>query len=40
MIVVDTTALVAVLLQEPEAPGVVRRLSDADEVVIGTPTLV
>lgn len=39
MIVVDTSALVVILLREPEAPEVMRTLADFDEAVIGAPTL-
>ena len=39
MIIVDTSALVAVLLREPEAADVMRTLAEFDDVVVGAPTL-
>lgn len=39
VIVVDTSALMAVLLNEPEADGAMVALSEAQEVMIGAPTL-
>ena len=38
--VLDTSALLAILLGEEEAPGMVRALAAAEERVVGTPTLV
>lgn len=38
--VLDTSALVAILLAEPEAPAFVRALAHAERRIVGTPTLV
>lgn len=38
--VLDTSALVAILLAEPEAPRLVRAIGKAQERVVGAPTLV
>ena len=38
--VVDTSALLAILLAEPEAEALVRALAAAEHAVIGAPTLV
>ncbi|TVR52078.1 MAG: type II toxin-antitoxin system VapC family toxin [Gemmatimonadales bacterium] len=38
--VVDTSALLAILLGEPEAEALVRALAAAEHAVIGAPTLV
>ena len=38
--VLDTSALLAILMGEEEAPGMVRALAVAEERVVGTPTLV
>ena len=39
-VVVDTSAIVAMLLDEATAPGVERALAEADRCVISTATLV
>ncbi|MBT9445593.1 MAG: type II toxin-antitoxin system VapC family toxin [Hyphomonadaceae bacterium] len=39
MIVVDTSALMAVLLREPEAGGCITALDTADDIVISAATL-
>lgn len=39
MIVVDSSALIAILLREPDAPRMVEALSRAERVLIGWPTL-
>lgn len=39
MIVVDTSALMAVILDEPEAPACVEALDQADELVISAATV-
>lgn len=39
MIVVDSSALIAILLREPEASTLVEALMAADRVLIGSPTL-
>ena len=38
--VVDTSALVAILLREPEAPAMVRALAGAERRIVGAATLV
>jgi ribonuclease VapC len=38
-VILDSSALVAILLAEPDHPHLVRKLEDADELGIGTPTL-
>ena len=37
--VLDTSAVVALLLNEPEAPQLLESLQNADSIAIGTPTL-
>ena len=38
--VIDTSALVAILLSEPEAPRLVKAIMAAGRAVVGTPSLV
>ena len=38
--VIDTSALLAILLSEPEAPGLVKAIMSAERAVVGTPSLV
>ena len=38
MIVVDTSALIAVLKSEPEAAAMLAAMSETDRIVIGAPT--
>ena len=38
--VIDTSALLAILLAEPEAESMVRAISAAEDRIVGTPTLV
>ena len=38
--VIDTSALVAILLSEPEAPRLVKAIMSAERAVVGTPSLV
>ena len=39
-VVLDTSALVAILLSEPEAPALIAALAAADRRMVGAPTLV
>ena len=38
--VIDTSALLAILLSEPEAPRFIKAIMSAERVVVGTPSLV
>ncbi len=38
--VIDTSALVAILLRESEAPRLVKAIMSAEQAVVGTPSLV
>jgi len=38
--VIDTSALLAILLSEPEAESMVRAIAAAEDRIVGTPTLV
>ena len=38
--VIDTSALLAILLNEPEAPQLVKAIMGAERAVVGTPSLV